>query len=53
MSKMAELDWQIELRACEENMEPAEIAKELSIPIGMVEDWFQAHGISYFVSAKN
>ena len=45
MSKMAELDWDIEYRVCE-GMSNQAIAKELDIPIEMVEAWHTAHGLS-------
>jgi len=45
MSKMAELDWNIELLVCEGMSSPA-IAKELDIPIEMVEAWHTQHGLS-------
>ena len=45
MSKMAELDWEIEYRACEEGMSAAAIAKDLEIPIEMVNAWFKEAGI--------
>jgi DNA-binding NarL/FixJ family response regulator len=40
MSKMAELDWEIELRVCE-GMEDSDIARELDIPVKMVKDWYK------------
>ena len=45
MSKMAELDWEIEYRACEDGMSAAEIAKDLDIPIELVNAWFKGAGI--------
>jgi hypothetical protein len=46
MSKMAELDYDIELRAVEWAMNPREIADELQIPLDMVLTWFKANGLS-------
>ena len=46
MSKMAELDWDIELRVCE-GMSNEAIAKELEIPIQMVEDWHKSVGLEW------
>jgi len=46
MSKMAELDYDIELRACDYGLSPQEIASELEIPIDMVLTWFKANGLS-------
>ena len=46
MSKMAELDYDIELRAVEWNMNPKEIADELEIPLDMVLTWFKSNGLS-------
>lgn len=40
MGKMAELDWEIELRVCE-GMSDADIAQELDIPLSMVQDWYK------------
>ena len=45
MSKMAELDWDIEYRICE-GMSTKAIAEELNIPIEMVEGWHIQHGLS-------
>lgn len=45
MSKMAELDWEIEYRACEDGMSAEEIAKDLDIPIELVNAWFKEAGI--------
>jgi hypothetical protein len=45
MSKMAELDWDIEYRVCE-GMSNQAIAQELDIPIEMVEAWHTSHGLS-------
>ena len=45
MSKMAELDWEIEYRACEDGMSAEEIAKDLNIPIELVNAWFKGAGI--------
>jgi len=42
MSKMAELDWDIEYRICE-GMSTKAIAEELNIPIEMVEAWYAQH----------
>jgi hypothetical protein len=52
MSIMSELDWEIEFRACEENMGPAEIADELKIPIDMVVGWFRSNGISVKINTE-
>jgi hypothetical protein len=41
MGKMAELDWEIELRVCE-GMNDADIAQELNIPLSMVRDWYKS-----------
>jgi hypothetical protein len=46
MSKMADLDYDIELRACDYGMSPKEIADELEIPVTMVLRWFIANGLS-------
>jgi hypothetical protein len=46
MSKMADLDYDIELRACDYGMSPKEIAEELGIPVDMVFRWFIANGLS-------
>jgi hypothetical protein len=46
MSKMAELDYDIEFRAVEWAMTPKEIADELEIPLDMVLTWFKANGLS-------
>jgi hypothetical protein len=45
MSKFAELDWEIEFRACEEGMSAWDIAKDLNIPLDVVNGWFREHGI--------
>jgi hypothetical protein len=46
MSKLAELDYDIELRACDYGLSPQEIATELEIPVDMVLTWFKANGLS-------
>ena len=46
MSKMAELDWEIELRVCE-GMKNGAIAEELNIPISMVEDWHKSVNLEW------
>ena len=46
MSKMAELDWDIELRVCE-GMSNKAIAQELNIPIKMIEDWHKSVGLEW------
>lgn len=46
MSKMADLDYDIELRACDYGMSPREIADELEIPVTMVLRWFIDNGLS-------
>jgi len=46
MSKMAELDWEIELRVCE-GMKSDDIAKELDIPLSLVESWHRAVGLEW------
>ena len=45
MSKVAELAWEIEYRACEEGMSAVDIAKELDCPIDIVNAWFKEAGI--------
>ena len=45
MSKMAELDWDIEYRATELGMGAVDIAKELECPLAIVNDWFKENGI--------
>ena len=45
MSKMAELDWEIEHLACDEGMSAVDIAAQLECPIKMVNDWFKEAGI--------
>jgi hypothetical protein len=45
MSKMAELDWEIEYRACDEGMSAEDIAKDLNCPIELVNAWFKGAGI--------
>lgn len=46
MSKMAELDWDIEYRVCE-GMSNEAIARDLDIPIKMVEDWHASVGLEW------
>jgi FixJ family two-component response regulator len=46
MSKMAELDWDIEYRVCE-GMSNEAIARDLDIPIKMVEDWHTSVGLEW------
>ena len=46
MSKMAELDWEIELRVCE-GMNNADIAKELNISIEMVQAWHKSVNLEW------
>jgi uncharacterized protein YjcR len=41
MSKMAELDWQIEYMACEDGMSAVDIAEQLGCPIDIVNAWFK------------
>jgi len=52
MSVMSELDWEIELRACEEGMGPKEIAMDLNIPIDIVVGWFRSNGIAVKISTE-
>jgi len=44
MSKMADLAWDIEYRACELGMSAVDIAKELECPIEIVNSWFKDAG---------
>jgi hypothetical protein len=52
MSKMAELDWEIELRVCE-GMDAGDIASELNIPLSWVLNWQADNGISTKVDASS
>ncbi len=46
MGKIKDLEWDIELRVCE-GMSNQAIAKELDIPISMVEDWHKSVGLEW------
>jgi hypothetical protein len=45
MSVMSELAWDIEYRACEEGMSAEDIAKDLDVPVELVNSWFKDNGI--------
>jgi hypothetical protein len=45
MSVMSELAWEIEYRACEDGMSAEDIAKDLNVPIELVNSWFKDNGI--------
>ena len=45
MSIMSEMAWEIEYRCCDEGMSAVDIAKDLSVPIELVNSWFKEHGI--------
>lgn len=45
MSIMSELAWEIEYRACEDGMSAEAIAKDLAVPVELVNSWFKENGI--------